>query len=106
MEIPQESNIKVTEDTGHGLFQHTHHIPHLSTSNGHILVLLGNWWNASSLNKEWENYVRNLLRMVLKCYVDRFNNISQKWKYAREWRIMTTCVENTGNNTPASYTIN
>jgi hypothetical protein len=71
-----------------------------------FLVLLGNWWNARMLNKGWENYVRNLLRTVLKCYVDGFNNILQKWKYTREWRIMTTCVENTRNETPASYTIN
>jgi hypothetical protein len=36
MGIPQDSNTKVTEDMGHGLFQHTLHIPHLSASDGYI----------------------------------------------------------------------
>jgi hypothetical protein len=41
-----------------------------------------------------------------KMLLDGFNNILQKWKYPREWRIMTTFVENTGNETPAIYTVN
>jgi hypothetical protein len=40
MGVPQESNTKVTEDMGHGLFQHTLHIPHLSASDGHIFSSL------------------------------------------------------------------
>jgi len=40
MGIPQESNTKVTEDTGHGLFQHTLHIPPLSASDGYIFSFL------------------------------------------------------------------
>jgi hypothetical protein len=87
MGIPQESNTKVTDDMDHGLFQHTLPIPHLSASDGHVFSPRKELVNASRLNKERDNYIRNLLRTVLKFYVDGFNNILQKWKYAREWRI-------------------
>ena len=40
MGIPQESNAKVTEDLGHGLFQHTLHIPPLSASDGYVFISL------------------------------------------------------------------